>query len=182
MKKLTVVPAILTLLALGASNAQAEPKDGLGVDAGLTTHRITGPVTGNYQSSGLSLGLDYQIGVSDSFSINPFIMTSGENTSGALTPGTKATHDMFGLQFRYWIGDVFLGAHLAAHTEVLSYTVGNVTTSTSVSGGGLGLVAGWENPNGRMFVVGQLDSANLKYPTSTDKLSSFRLSIGYRWK
>ncbi len=89
---------------------------------------------------------------------------------------------MFGLQFRYWISDVFIGAHLANYNEVLSYTVGNVTTSTSVSGGGLGLVLGWENPNGRMFVVGQLDSANLKYPTSTNKLSGFRLSLGYRWK
>ncbi len=185
MKKQIVLPAILILSAFSAGSAQAEPKNGFALDAGLTTHRMTNPVTGNYQSTGVSLGLDYQFAVSDSLSLNPFLMTSGETVSGNaanFAAGTNAGHGMLGLQLRYWIDNAFLGAHLASYSEVLSNTVGNVTTSTSAHGGGLGLAAGWEKPDGGLFVVGQLDSSNLKYSTSTSKMSGFRLSMGYRWK
>lgn len=182
MKKQIVLPAILILSAFSAGSAQAEPKNGFALDAGLTSHRMTNPVTGNYQSTGVSLGLDYQFAVSDSLSLNPFLMTSGETVSGSVAAGTMAGHGMLGLQLRYWIDNAFIGAHLAGYSEVLSNTTGNVTTSTSAHGGGLGLTAGWEKPDGGLFVVGQLDSANLKYPTSTSKMSGFRLSMGYRWK
>lgn len=182
MKKQLVLPAILAAFALGAGNAQAAPKSGFGLDAGLATQHMTGPAAGSYQGTGVSIGIDYQIAVSDSFSINPFLMSSAENTSGNVTAGTKSAHGILGLQLRYWINDMFIGGHLASYSEVLSNTTGNITTSTSVNGGGLGLVAGWEDPNGGLFVMGQLDSANLKYPATTNKLSGFRLSLGYRWK
>lgn len=180
MKKSIAASAVIALCALGTGNAQAEPKSGLGVDAGLLSNHMSA-TPGNYQSSGLSLGLDYQIAVSPSVSINPFLMTSGESTSGAIVSGTKANHGLLGLQFRYWIDDIFLGAHLAAYSETLSLNVGNVTTSTSANGGGAGLVAGWEDPKG-LFVMGQLDSAKLHYNGYDSKLSGFRLSLGYRWK
>ena len=182
MNKRIVLPAILALSALCAGSAHAEPKNGFGLNGGLTSQHTTGGIGGNYQSSGVSFGLDYQIAVSDSLSLNPFLMSSAESTSGAIAAGTNAAHGMLGLQLRYWIDNTFIGGHLASYSEVLSNTVGNVTTSTAVNGGGLGLVVGWEKPDGGMFVMGQLDSANLKYPASTNKLSGFRLSIGYRWK
>ncbi len=182
MKNRIVLPAMAALLAFCAGSANAEPKNGFGLNAGLISNHMTGASAGSYQSQGLSLGLDYQIALSDSFSLNPFLMTSGENTSGAVAAGTNAAHGMLGLQLRYWINDVFIGGHLASYSEVLSITNANVITSTSANGGGVGLAAGWENPNGGLFVMGQLDSANLKYPASTSKLSGFRLSIGYRWK
>jgi hypothetical protein len=181
MKKRIALPALLALFGLGTGTAQAEPKNGFGLDAGLTTQHMTSPA-GNYQSRGLSLGIDYQIVAASNFSINPFLMSSGENTSGTATGNTKAAHGILGLQFRYWIDDIFVGAHVASYSEVLSVTNGNVTNSTSVNGGGVGLVAGWEDPNSGLFIMGQLDSANLKYPTATNKLSGFRLSLGYRWK
>ncbi len=181
MKLKIALPAILALFALGTGIALAEPKNGFGLNAGLITQQMTSPA-GNYQSNGVSLGVDYQFALSDSLSLNPFLMSSGENASGTVTPGSTAAHGILGLQLRYWINNAFIGGHLASYSEVLSLKNGNVTTSTSVNGGGLGLVAGWEHPNGGLFVLGQLDSANLKYPTTTNKLSGFRLSIGYRWK
>jgi hypothetical protein len=181
LKKHIVLSAIGALLAVGAGSAIAEPKNGFGLDGGIVTSHMSNPL-GNYQSSGLSIGIDYQFAISESFSINPFLMSSGESTSGALIPGTKAGHGILGLQLRYWINDMFIGGHLASYSEILSNSVGNITASTTATGGGAGLVAGWENPNGGMFVMGQLDSAKLQYTGSTSKMSGFRLSMGYRWK
>jgi opacity protein-like surface antigen len=174
---------LLALMAAGTSCAQARPVAGIGLDAGLVASRMNDPIAGSYQSNGLSAGLDYQFAVSDSFSINPFLMTSFEAaTGGNLQSGTRATHDNIGLELRYWINNAFVGGHLFSQTEVLAHTVGNVTTSTTASGGGLGLVGGWEDPDSGVFVMGQLDGVRVHYPTSTTKVSEVRLSIGYRWK
>ena len=181
MKTPIALPAIFAILALSMGSAIADPQSGLGVNAGLVgNHMSASP--GNYQSAGLDFGLDYQIAVSPSVSINPFLMSSAESTSGAIVSGTKAGHGILGLQFRYWIDNVFLGAHLAAYSEVLSNTVGNITASTPANGGGIGLVAGWEDPKSGLFVMGQLDSSKLKYNGYDSKLSGFRLNLGYRWK
>ncbi len=183
MKITRILPALLALIAVGTTCAQAKPVAGFGLDAGLVASRMNDPVTGTYQSNGLSLGLDYQFAVSESLSINPFLMTSIESaTGGTLLSGTRATHDDVGLELRYWIGSAFIGGHLFAQTEVLAHTVGNVTTSSTASGGGLGLVGGWEDPESGLFVMGQLDGARVHQPTSTTKVSEARLSIGYRWK
>ncbi len=183
MKKSHVLAATVMVLGLGAGAAHAEPKSGLGVNAGLVASRMNDPVAGSYQSSGLSLGLDYQFALSNSLSINPFLMTSVEPASGtAIAAGTHATHDMIGLELRYWIGSAFVGGHLFTQSEVLSITNGNVTTSTNANGGGLGLVGGWEDPHSGLYVMGQLDGGRVHYPASTTKVSEFRLSIGYRWK
>lgn len=180
MKKTYVLAA--TVIALSIGTAQAAPKTGLGVNAGLVASRMNDPLAGSYQSSGLSLGLDYQFALSDNLSLNPFLMTSGEPASGtAIAAGTHASHSMFGLELRYWMGSAFIGGHLFSQSEVLSITNGNVTTSTSASGGGMGLVGGWEAPDSGLYVMGQLDGGRVHYPASTTKVSEFRLSIGYRW-
>ncbi len=174
-------------LALCAGTAHADPKNGFSVNGGLvsssmngtfTTGFLTGlPVT--YTSSGISLGLDYQIALNDNFSLNPFLMTSGEGTTG-LGNNVGANHGILGLQLRYWVGDAFLGAHIGHYSETLNYN--NIGISTNASGGGVGLVAGWENPAGGLYVMGQLDSATINYANANTKLGAFRLSVGYRWK
>jgi hypothetical protein len=78
---------------------------------------------------------------------------------------------------------MFFGGHLGGYSEVLTASSGSVSASLSGSGGGAGLVAGWEKPDGGWYVMGQLDSATIKYSGFADtKLSAFRLSAGYRWK
>lgn len=183
MKNAYILPALLALIAAATTCAHARPVSGFGVDAGLVASRMNDPVAGSYQSNGLSLGLDYQFAVSESLSLNPFLMTSAESaTGGTLQSGTHASHDDIGLEMRYWIGSAFVGGHLFHQTEVLSHTVGNVTTSTTAGGGGLGLVGGWQDPDSGLFVMGQLDGARVHYPTSTAKVSEVRVSMGYRWR
>lgn len=160
--------------------AQANPQNGFGLNAGLSSSNMT-PQNGSstYSSSGLSLGADYQFALSDQLSLSPFLMTSGESSS---VSNVSVGHGILGLQLRYWVGNMFFGGHLASYSEVQTLTIGAVTVSTSGAGGGAGLVAGWENPNGGFFAMGQLDSANIHFSNSDTKLSGFRLSVGYRWK
>ncbi len=166
------------LFALLTGTAVAEPKNGFSLNAGLASHSMEDQCASctSYSSSGVSLGLDYQFALSDKFSISPFLMTSGESTS---VSGVTAGHGILGAQLRYWAGDMFFGGHLGRYTEVLSG--GGI--SMSGSGGGAGLVAGWEKPNGGLYVMGQVDSATVKWSGFADtKISAFRFSVGYRWK
>jgi hypothetical protein len=165
------------LFVLLTGTAVAEPKNGFGLNAGLVSHsRDCGGCAGS-NTSGLSLGLDYQFALSDKLSISPFLMTSGETSSNV--SGATVGHGILGAQLRYWAGDMFFGGHLAMYSEAISG--GGV--SLTGSGGGAGLVAGWEKPDGGLYFMGQLDSATMKYTGFEDvKFSAFRLSIGYRWK
>jgi len=157
----------------------AEPKNGFGLNAGTASHnRDCGGCTGS-STSGLSLGMDYQFALSDKFSLSPFLMTSSESSSNV--SGVAVGHGILGAQLRYWAGDMFFGGHLGSYSEVL------VSGGTSVSGtgGGSGLVAGWEKPDGGLYVMGQFDSAKVTYSSlgnSDIKFTAFRLSVGYRWK
>ena len=173
------------LLALGAGAAHADPQSGFGLDAGIANHSVSGnttiaPVTPlSYNSSGLSLGLDYQFALSNDFSFNPFLMTSAES-AGGLPAGVNAGHGILGLQLRFWSGDLFFGGHLAHYTESLHNS--NTRVTTSGNGGGIGLVMGWESPQGGLFVLGQVDSARINYVDANVRLRAIRLSGGYRWK
>ena len=188
MKKAVWVFAVLLLFVYHASNASASAKSGFGVNLGVASNSMTGTFTDpprtdySYSSSGLSLGIDYQFALNEFFSINPFLMSSSEGVSGDLGSGIRAGHGIFGLQARYWINDLFVGAHIASYSEVLSSSSNSRETSVSGGGGGIGLVAGWESPVGGLFVMGQVDSAGIKYANSDNKLNGFRLSVGYRWK
>ena len=167
--------AMLFVLLTGA--AIAEPKNGFGLNAGLASHSrdCNGCIASS--SSGLSLGLDYQFALSDNFSISPFLMTSGESNSKL--SGTTVGHGILGAQLRYWAGETFFGGHLGSYSEVIT----NGAVSLSGTGGGVGLVAGWEKMDGGLYVMGQLDSAKVKYSALADiKFSALRLSVGYRWK
>lgn len=166
------------LFALLAGTAVAEPKDGFSLNAGLVSHsRDCGGCAGS-STSGLSLGMDYQFALSDKLSISPFLMTSGE-TSSNTSGNTTVSHGILGAQLRYWAGDMFFGGHLGSYSEVIS----NGGLSLTGNGGGAGLVAGWERTDGGLYVMGQIDSATVKYSSFTDiQFSALRLSVGYRWK
>lgn len=167
----------VVLFALLAGTALAGPQNGFGLNAGLASHSRDCGGCAASSTSGLSLGLDYQFAVSDQLSISPFLMSSGETSSQV--SGATVGHGILGVQLRYWAGDMFFGGHLGSYSE--AFTDGSL--SLSGSGGGAGLVAGWENPDGGLYVMGQLDSATVKYSGITDiKFSAFRLSAGYRWK
>jgi len=182
MKKRNLLLNTALLFIFLTGTAVAEPKNGFSLNAGLASHSMKDQCSfcNTYSSSGLSLGLDYQIALSNQFSISPFLMSSGETVN---VSGGTVGHGILGLQLRYWVGDIFFGGHVGGYSEVRTYTTGPFSISASGSGGGAGLVAGWENPDGGLYVMGQVDSATIKYEGSSDtKLSGFRLSAGYRWK
>lgn len=177
MKTGTLLLNIAMLFALLTGTALAEPRNGFGLNAGLANHSRGCNGCAASSTSGLSLGLDYQFALSDKLSISPFLMSSGETSSNV--SDVTVGHGILGVQLRYWAGDMFFGGHLASYSEVLT----SGAASLSGNGGGAGLVAGWENPDGGLYVMGQLDSATVKYSGLADiKLSAFRLSGGYRWK
>lgn len=197
MKKIII--GLNALLLGAASNVFAAAESGFGLNAGMTSNRmngttIPGSATYSYSSSGLSLGVDYQLAVSDSFSINPiFIISAGESLTSTLQAGTvfsgvqppdSAGHGIFGLQLRYWIDDVFIGGHVGSYAEFLSSINANTNTTTDTVGEGMGrgLVVGWEPSKSKWFVMGQVDTANIAYLAANVKLTGARLSIGYRWK
>lgn len=184
MKMKIVLSNAALLLALHAGTAYAEAKNGFSVNAGLVNNNMNSTMiatgrTFSYSGTGMSLGLDYQVAISPNLSLNPFLMSSSESTSGALVSGTTAGHAILGLQLRYWADDVFFGAHLGRYTEALLNP--NLPT-VRASGNGAGIVAGWEQPDGGLYVMGQLDRATVQYTDANVKLSGFRLSVGYRWK
>lgn len=171
-----------------AGTGEAAPRTGFGFHFGLASHSIEGTfkqgqgaasgMSYSYSSSGLSIGIDYQIAVSDAISLSPFLTSSSESVSGDLTSGTTAGHGILGLEGRYWLDRVFIGGHLARYTEVLA----NPSRSNiGGSGTGFGLATGWEDDHGGLFVMGQVDKATLAYSDSDNDLTGFRLSVGYRW-
>lgn len=182
--KMKVVLFSTLLLALHTGAASAEPRNGVGLNVGLVNDNMDATPTPagvpfSYSSSGMSLGVDYQIALPPNLSLNPFLMLSSESTSGALKPGTTAGHGILGVQLRYWAGDLFVGGHLARYTEAL---LPPNTPTVGTSGFGAGLAGGWEQPNGGVYVLGQMDWATLQYVDANVKLSGFRVSAGYRFK
>jgi hypothetical protein len=173
-------------LMLIASITVAAPLNGFSINAGGVSNSMTATLnTGgspySYSSSGLSVGIDYQVALSENFTLNPFLMSSGESTAGSLKSGTTAGHGMLGLQLRYWISDVYIGGHFASYSEALVNSASNPTT-TSGAGGGGGIVVGWEPLNSKWYLMGQYDSANLNFTDADVKLTGARISVGYRWK
>jgi hypothetical protein len=181
------------LLLLAADNALAEPGRGFGLNAGAANSSMDGTTiatgaTYSYSSSGMSLGIDYQIPVFKSFSINPMLMSSSEDVSGAtLQPGLSGGHAILGLQLRYWLADFFIGGQVGVYSEALIASSNNnsgttTTTDTSAVGSGRGLVIGWEPSKSKWFVMGQVDTADLNNTSTKVKFTGTRVSLGYRWK
>jgi hypothetical protein len=177
---------IATLVLFSAGSAWAEPKNGFGLFGGFASHSAEGtflPAFGgtsfSYSSSGLSGGVDYQFAISPSLSINPFLVSSAEGTSGDLLADTTAGHGIFGVGLRYWPGDVFFGAHVGSYSEAL--TGSGRSSTTSASGTGVGFSVGWESPDGLMM-FGQYDTFSVSYSDADVDLTGLRLHIGYRWK
>ncbi|MDH4247927.1 MAG: hypothetical protein OEW39_08925 [Deltaproteobacteria bacterium] len=179
------------IVALMVTGVALEPawgvEKGFGLYGGMASHSSKGTINPgylgaglsfSYSSSGTSIGFDYQFPIGDSFSINPFLMSSSETGSGDLNPGTSVGHGIFGVEIRYWMSTVFLGFHVGNYSEVLI----NSQSSTSVGGAGTGFGAtiGWDNGGG-WFVSAQTDSASLIYADANVEMSGIRLQVGYHW-
>lgn len=169
------------LIATMATVALAEPKQGFGLFGGTASHERSSGGTSLLGSSGLSIGVDYQIPISEFVSFNPFLESSAESVESC--DGCTAGHGILGLQLRVWLGDVFIGGHVGNYSEVITIDTGFGTFDFTGSGTGAGAVIGWEGSDGGLFLALQVDSATISYDFAADTdLTSTRLHIGYRWK
>ncbi len=173
----TIPLGVLAIAAFLAMPALAAPSNGFGINGGyVSTSRDCGGCSAN-NSSGFTLGIDYQFAISERLSISPFLQSSSETSSAA--SGITIGHGVGGAELRYWSGNVFTGVHLAEYSEV------GVSGPFAIGGTGLGagVVVGWESPNNGLYYMGQLDSATVRYSGIRDiGLTGFRLSAGYRFK
>jgi hypothetical protein len=189
MKKIIIPLNVLVLLTVCVGNALAEPKSGFGFNTGWTSNKMSGvaiPSGTAYSYDSVSTapgaGLDYQFAISDRLSFNPFLMATREDANGTtLQSGTFLIHSLVGLQFRYWINNMFIGGHVDDYVEDV-YPTSSATTASSVGSGlGKGLVVGWENSGGE-YIMAQVDAANISNSSSNVNLTGFRISAGWRWK
>ncbi len=181
--------ALILVLILPVSYAVATPKQGFGLFGGIASHTSNVEITKglldgtkvNVASSGLSIGVDYQLPVADAVSINFFLMSSSETASGDQNfKADSAGHGILGVEGRYWFDALFVGAHVGSYSEVFTSTKSGSSTSTAGGGFGFGVSAGWTNEAG-LFVMGQYDKANIAYSDAKADLTGLRVQVGYRW-
>lgn len=176
MKPVFGIFVTVVVLVLQTGPALAAPKQGIGVNAGFAYHNMT--PTGGFMAStskGMSLGVDYQLIMSDRWTLNPFVMSSAETSSES---GVELGHVIIGVQGRYWFNDFFVGGQVGNYSEVRT-----IFNTTSVARGfGAGLVVGWEDPISKVSVTAQIDKTTVKYSNADVAISGFRLNMGYRWE
>lgn len=169
----------------GESFATAE--NGFGLYGGLASHTSEGVFTSGptgtrfeFTSSGLSIGIDYQFAIGDSFSISPFLVSSSESfseKSNVFVENDGGGHAILGAQFRLWVEDIFIGAHVGRYSEVIRFPAGDATAN----GPGAGIIAGWEGEKNLFFSI-QYDQASMTGADVDIDLTGIRLHAGYRWK
>jgi len=159
------------LIALAASAicsgiAAAGPQNGFGAYVGLI-----GAAEGQSNTKGLSLGMDAQFTSKDNWSLNPYLMVSGERDSAS----RSLADGLAGLQIRRWFDDWFVGVHGFVHDRLV-FAGGSVQSSSY--GPGMGVVAGLELADG----WGAELQTNLFESTATsDTRNALQLSLTYRW-
>ena len=168
-----IVFAVLAFLR--HESAGAAPKNGIGLGAGLSWHSFLLPATPadvDFTSAGLGITLDAQFVWNDSWSINPALLFSVEQSLDG-----PVERDVFAygtiLQARYWVGNAYLGGHFGIFKEAIRSRAQTLSTGD----GGVGLAAGYEPGNGLIFNL-QLDWERL---LTGETILAARFIFGYRW-
>jgi hypothetical protein len=169
----------LALCGAGA-RASAEPANGFGAALGVTANTYTG--TKPYSSAGGSLAGDMQFAVNDAWSLNPYLMLSGEALFGGATGA--ASNGVAGFEVRRWWGERFVGAHLAAYTTLIATRDG----SSNLYDPGVGATLGVERADGFGYaLVADLPRilipvAGLPVVKVNLQQAGFRLHLGFRFR
>ena len=173
-RKGLILGAILLLFPLGTNALAIE--NGFAVWGGVASLDIENLEISSPE--GGSVGTDYQIVLSDIFSINPFFMYTGNNPgikTGFATFETTLTTLSLGAEGRFWMGDLFyLALNMAAYDVELTPKDGGSSTNNSGTGFGFGL--GFETGGGFLTNV-RFDQVDIE----GDTFSWARLLIGWRF-
>lgn len=203
MKRLLAVAWVGLAILWGASVALAAPKSGLGIWGSLLSSEeaFSVPAANSFtgaklnftgSASGVGFGADYQIAMGD-LSINPFVEYDQQSVS---FPSSKvgsgswntATHYYVGVQVRYWIEKLFVGAQLGYFSDDLTGEKQSFgVTDYNGTGQAYGIAGGWEDDNGLMASL-QIDFGHTEFKFSGQKKSdtidttTYRANVGWRFK
>jgi hypothetical protein len=177
---------MFALAAMFATPAWPAAKSGFGIQIGYASHTSSGEITEGaltgaefeVTSSGTSIGIDYQLALSDSISISPFLISSAESAESDELIVDTSGHGILGIQIRFWLDTVFIGGHVGSYSEVLSGDAGD----ESGRGTGYGVVIGWESRDSGLFLSLQSDQAKIEYSDAESDLTGARAHIGWRFK
>jgi hypothetical protein len=160
--------------------ASAQPANGFGAALGVAAHYYSG--THPYSSAGGSVAGDMQFAVNDAWSLNPYLMLSGEALFGGNSGG--ASNGVAGFEVRRWWGERFFGAHLGAYTTFIATR----NSSTNLYDPGVGVTLGTERANGfTVALVADLPRilipvAGLPVVKVDLQQAGLRLHLGYRFR
>jgi hypothetical protein len=146
------------------------PKQGfaVAVGAGSTsgTYKPSVGASSTYAFRGVALEVDYQWRISDKFSVLALASVYGGSVEGdAKSAYNDGTSTGLGGEVRYWIGQAFVGGLLTTASTILKDTKTN-HPSVNASGGGAGIVGGYEWLSGWHVFV-SLESASLSGKTAS---------------
>ena len=159
--------AMLGLMFLQPLPVLAGPVSGFGIYLGPI-----GATEDSFETVGVGFGADAQFVINDSWSLNPFLMSSAERDTDSTITGTTADI-LVGLQLRYWSGNWFAGPQAFFHDKIII----DSGISESLYGPGLGVLAGYEAVSG-WGVESQLDAGMAE----TEIRYALRLNLTYRWR
>ena len=169
----------LGLCAAGA-RVSAQPANGFGAALGLTANYYAAAKP--YSSAGGGAMGDMQFAVNDRWSLNPYLMLSGEALFGGPTGG--ASNGIAGFEVRRWWGEGFFGAHLTAHSTYLA-TRGS---SSTLYDPGLGATVGAERADGITYAM-VVDLPRILIPVAAMPIVKVNLQqvglwllVGYRFR
>ena len=192
MKKVALILAIALSGLFVAGQVWAGPGSGLGIGGGFASHTtdVDGDASGpgfEFDSDGFALVADWQIVMSDSFTLTPFFQFSDEEGDDvALGGGATLTIDMtiitLGVQARFWFGGFFLGAGAGLASIDFDFEFKNAgpfsgTSSDSDTGTVILGMIGWEGDSG-IFAYGQYETILL----DDADITGFVAIVGYRFR
>ncbi len=167
------------LVTATATPAGAQPVRGLSLFGGLAFHSSEVADGGNeYDSDGVTLGVDYQVPKGRGLSLVPFFSWSLENTE-ELAQDPSVRHSILGVEGRAWFRDLFVGLHAGFYRQVVE----GDTYEESGTGPGWGLSMGVEGP-GRLYVMGRyVEGESLEVWDSREvDVTGLRLLAGLRFR
>ncbi|HEX9841665.1 MAG TPA: outer membrane beta-barrel protein, partial [bacterium] len=182
------IAAICAVLVCLPGIALAQPISGLGLFAGLSSTSYTEPGL-SLDAGGFGFGVDYQVVLNPTVSINPHLLFVHEQADdvllsdpflGSFTFETEFDYTVMGVHVLFWpVETFFIGGGLSNHSVKLTVTEKSTGKSASDTESDVspGLVAGFATPGG-FFVSARYDAVEIQ----GSDIKSLRVLFGYRFK
>ena len=155
---------------------------GLGLGGGSLSPINDTNGTEYHSSSVYASSFDYQWALSKSFSASLILQeTGGEGTMPSKPEYKFYKSGIIGLQFKVWMGPLFLGVHGGQH--YLTWIESMSSYSSIKQAGGSGYSIGFETGSGWYLAAFYDKSGTFKFDEMPDqRVEGNRVLLGFRWK